>query len=315
MNLTKKELNKIAKEQGFVRDTLEKVCRLTDILEFMSSHPLMGERLALKGGTAINLTLFNLPRLSVDIDLDYSVDISREGMMEERKIISQDLIKYVQTHGYNLSDKSKSRHSLESYILTYVNSAGVNDNIKIEINYSMRTHILPLVHRKVVVESIDCETSILTVSEIEIFGSKIKALLDRAAARDLYDVNNMIRFELFDGCDKEMLKKCALFYMAVGNDKVPDGINLSKIDDISFHKIRTDLLPVKRKSEEFDLLKVKEQVKNYLEDLMQLTDKEKQFMTCFEQKEYLPELLFDNKEIIERLKKHPMALWKIQNDI
>ena len=39
MNLTKKELNRIAKEQGFVRDTLEKVCRLTDILAFMNAHP------------------------------------------------------------------------------------------------------------------------------------------------------------------------------------------------------------------------------------------------------------------------------------
>ena len=94
MDLTKKELNRIAKERGFVRDTLEKVCRLTDILAFMNAHPLMKERLALKSGTAINLTVFNLPRLSVDIDLDYSVDIDRTGMIEVRKIISQDLLKH-----------------------------------------------------------------------------------------------------------------------------------------------------------------------------------------------------------------------------
>lgn len=40
------------------------------------------------------MTVFNLPRLSADIDLDYSVDIDRTGMIEERKIISQDLLKH-----------------------------------------------------------------------------------------------------------------------------------------------------------------------------------------------------------------------------
>lgn len=122
MRLTKKELNKIAREQGFVRDTLEKVLRLEDILVFINSHPLMKERLALKGGTAINLTVFNLPRLSVDIDLDYSAEIDRQGMLEERKVIGQDLQKYINTQGYEQSPKSKSRHSLDSHIFVYTNS-------------------------------------------------------------------------------------------------------------------------------------------------------------------------------------------------
>jgi predicted nucleotidyltransferase component of viral defense system len=68
----KVELNRQAREIGFVRDTFEKVCRLTDVLTFFGRDPLLADSLALKGGTAINLTIFNLPRLSVDIDLDYS---------------------------------------------------------------------------------------------------------------------------------------------------------------------------------------------------------------------------------------------------
>ena len=99
----------------------------------MNAHSFMKERLALKGGTAINLTVFNLPRLSVDIDLDYSVDIDRTGMIEERKIISQNLLKHMQALGYDLSEKSKSRHSLDSSIFTHINSAGVHDNIKIDM--------------------------------------------------------------------------------------------------------------------------------------------------------------------------------------
>ena len=75
-------LGRLAKEQGFVRDTLEKVCRLTDILLFMQQDGLLSGRLALKGGTAINLTVFDLPRLSVDIDLDYVGGVGREQMQK-----------------------------------------------------------------------------------------------------------------------------------------------------------------------------------------------------------------------------------------
>jgi predicted nucleotidyltransferase component of viral defense system len=49
---------KIAAELGFVRDTLEKVYRLADILEYLNTDPILKDNLALKGGTAINLTVF-----------------------------------------------------------------------------------------------------------------------------------------------------------------------------------------------------------------------------------------------------------------
>ena len=78
-------LGRQAKEMGFVRDTFEKVCRLADVLSFMESDPLLSDSLALKGGTAINLTVFDLPRLSVDIDMDFAKDMPREVMLQERK--------------------------------------------------------------------------------------------------------------------------------------------------------------------------------------------------------------------------------------
>jgi len=56
--------DKRAKETGFIRDNLEKVFRLTDILEYINRNPLHRDCLALKGGTAINLVVFNMKRLS-----------------------------------------------------------------------------------------------------------------------------------------------------------------------------------------------------------------------------------------------------------
>ncbi len=50
-NYDKRILSKQAKELGFIRDTFEKVCRLSDVLSFIQSDPLLGENLALKGGS------------------------------------------------------------------------------------------------------------------------------------------------------------------------------------------------------------------------------------------------------------------------
>lgn len=59
-----------------------------------------------------------------------------------------------------------------------------------------------------------------------------------------------------------------------------------------------------------DLESVKQEVCSYLEDLMQLSDNERLFIERFANDEYQPELLFEDKEVVERVAEHPMALWK-----
>ena len=86
-------LGRQAKELNFVRDVFEKVRRLEGVLEIFERDDLLADRLALKGGTAINLTIFHLPRLSVDIDLDYSEMVPREVMQEKRELITSRLLK------------------------------------------------------------------------------------------------------------------------------------------------------------------------------------------------------------------------------
>ena len=69
---SRKEIGRLAAEHGFIRDAFEKVSRLVGLLAFFGRDPALSKYLALKGGTAINLTIFYLPRLSVDIDLALS---------------------------------------------------------------------------------------------------------------------------------------------------------------------------------------------------------------------------------------------------
>lgn len=84
----KAELAREAARHGFVRDTFEKVLRLKEILVYFNENDYLKEHFALKGGTAIDLTIFELPRLSVDIDMDYIPNDSREVMMENRTGLS-----------------------------------------------------------------------------------------------------------------------------------------------------------------------------------------------------------------------------------
>jgi len=309
----KRKLGKQAQELGFSRDTLEKVCRLAEILKHLNTDSLLKDALALKGGTAINLTIFNLPRMSIDLDLDYMHNVTREEMLEERSRISASIIKYMLANGYEPSPKTKAPHSLDSFVFSYRNTGGMKDNIKVEINYSLRAHVLPTENRKVNTLGLFDEMTVHSLAASEIFGSKIVALLTRIAARDLYDLNNMVYFGLFDESQLPLLKKCAVFYGAIGSGKAPTNFQLDNIDSLTNYKIKTDLLPVIRRAERFDLPSVKKRVREFLSALLCLDEGETAFLHSFAQKEYQPELLFEDKEILARIQNHPMALWKMRN--
>ena len=303
-------LGKKAEELGFVRDTLEKVTRLADFLEYLNTNPILKDSLALKGGTAINLTIFNLPRLSVDIDLDYLITNSREEMLENREVINTTIDGYMVSRGYSKNPKTKNPHSLDSWVYDYMGASGNRDNIKIEINYSLRSHVLEPEERPIITEHFTSEYKVKSLAPIEIYGSKINALLSRAAARDLYDTRNMIHFGLFDKSEEELLRKCVVFYAAVSAKDLNKTFATKAIDSITQRKIKTDLLPVIKRKDDFELESAKKLVKEYISDLMVLTSEEKEFLDRFENGEYIPELLFDDKEILERIKNHPMAIWK-----
>ena len=70
------------------------------------------------------------------------------------------------------------------------------------------------------------------------------------------------------------------------------------------------LFPVLNKRDNFALEERKQQAKDYIAELMQLTEQEGEYMDRFICKEYIPELLFDDEAIVERIQRHPMALWK-----
>ena len=303
-------LERKAKQLGFIRDTFEKVSRLADILEYVNTNPLLRNDLALKGGTAINLTIFDLPRLSVDLDFDYIIPNSKEEMLENRRVINLSIDRYMLSEGYMISPKTKNPHSLDSWVYEYTGSSGNHENIKLEINYSLRSHVFEAEIRTITTGLFPLEHRVKCLAPVEIYGSKINALLTRAAARDLYDVRNMIQHSLFDKSTEEILRKCIVFYAAISAKKINKFFDTNAIDSITNRIIKTDLLPVIKKDDDFELESAKKLVKEFISYLMVLTKDEREFLEKFENGQYLPELLFEDRKILERLKNHPMATWK-----
>ena len=306
----KKQIEAAAKEQGFTRDAYEKVTRLVDTLRFVSSDKDLDKYLALKGGTAINLTLFALPRLSVDLDFDFSENLPRTLMLEKREAIVTILSRYMFAEGYIQSPKSKTAHSLDSFVYSYAAAGGSKDNLKLEINYSLRSHVLPMWKNSIVALVDGTSFKSRIVSPIEIYAGKTVALLNRGAARDLYDVFGMISKELFHGDDLVLLRKCVAFYSAISGRNPITLNSMIEFPVITPQMIKTDLNQMLRMSEYFNGEIANKCVSEWLNDLLILSEDELRFGREFSEGRYQPELLFDDPEILERIKDHPMAIWR-----
>jgi len=135
-------------------------------------------------------------------------------------------------------------------------------------------------------------------------------LMNRTAPRDLFDIHNLVKYGLFDESEKLLLRKCVVFYSAIGAESPPFEFQFTTLDQITQNRIKTDLYPVLRHKDKFDLQTAQLQVNEWLEGVLKLEDNEREFLNAFRDKRYCPELLFKSNEILDRIHDHPMALWK-----
>lgn len=174
MNYSKQYLSELSSKTNFLKDNLEKVLRLSQILKFLNTSDVFKGKLALKGGTGINLTVVELPRLSVDIDLDFTDNLSKENITEIKEKFTKSLIDYMWQEDYSLMVSPIEHYALLSFTFNYVNNSGNRDSIKIEINFIDRCHILPLEQKIALSKEIIEPFEILTLNTTELYASIIK---------------------------------------------------------------------------------------------------------------------------------------------
>jgi hypothetical protein len=149
------------------------------------------------------------------------------------------------------------------------------------------------------------------VSIEELFAGKIKALLDRSAARDLYDVYKLSEAAVVYNAGK-LRKALILFGLTCDDDwRKKDFRSIEVIDQ---RMIDQQLNPLRRSNEPVDLNAMKDATKAFLSPFIRYNESESRFMDRFLDKGlYEPELIFNDAGQAERLRKLPAVLWKLQN--
>ncbi len=257
---------------------------------------------ALKGGTAINLFIRNMPRLSVDIDLAYIPIESREVFL---KNLTSELIKMKKLiEARNLVVKpSFTKDQQLAKLLVYKGDTV----IKVEPNLVIRGSVF------------DCEeydlcqraqdqflkfTRVKTLSFADIYGGKICAALDRQHPRDLFDV----KFLLVNQGITDDVRRALIVYLASSPRPIHELLNpnpnlggLEKIFNNEFSGMTDDVTVTLE-----ELIAIRHRlIQLILEDF---TEDERKFLISL--KEGVPDWSLMPIQGIERL---PAILWKLEN--
>ncbi|CAM2155726.1 Nucleotidyl transferase AbiEii/AbiGii toxin family protein [Pararobbsia alpina] len=149
----------------------------------------------MKGGTAINLFVQDMPRLSVDIDVVYRIHQSTRE--ESLANIASELGRVtlaIEKQGFQVarSHIAPSRRDKGSEVKLVVFHDDVS--VKVEVNYVFRGTLLEPVSRMLVPaarELFSMEVAVPTLADAELYGSKLVAAMDRQHPRDFYDAKYM----------------------------------------------------------------------------------------------------------------------------
>jgi predicted nucleotidyltransferase component of viral defense system len=126
-----------ATQTGFRPEMLEKVLQLSALLRALRAHPFLKDRVVLKGGTALNLFVFDLPRLSVDIDLNYVGAADREIMLAERPLLEQAINAVCDREGFAVR-RAPGEHAGGKYHLRYESEITAGGNLQLDLNFMFR---------------------------------------------------------------------------------------------------------------------------------------------------------------------------------
>jgi predicted nucleotidyltransferase component of viral defense system len=149
---------------------------------------------ALKGGTAINLFVRDMPRLSVDLDLVFpDHTLPRDQALRRinaaiRQSVARLKKQRFQTHAVAAADAGETKLLVRRDRI----------EIKIEVNFVMRGTVHPVRVASLkpnARETLQADLEIPVVSLEDMYGGKLVAAMDRQHPRDLFDVLQLFEHE------------------------------------------------------------------------------------------------------------------------
>jgi predicted nucleotidyltransferase component of viral defense system len=304
---------------GYQPQTVEKVERLLELLTELRGHPFLGPRVRLHGGTALNVFHLGMPRLSIDADLTYMGQVAMDKMLAERPEVERALATLGTSLGYEVT-VSPEAHAGRTFKLHY-RYAGQSDLIKVDLIYLNRAPLLD--YEEATCQACSPHSSAMTLALPELIAGKTKALFDRLAVRDLYDVHRIqtdglpVSLAASDDDLYRLQRRVRIYYASLSKpfpcaiDGGVVGKFAGRTDDVE-----RDLYPVLHVGDRPTLEAMMESASRYIDEhVAPKEDEEDEYLLRLgRDSEYVPSLLFSSwPEVLQRAKLSPAAAWKVVN--
>lgn len=271
-----------AKKYKFRPMIVEKDFYMTIILNNIESH--LSNKLIFKGGSLLNKIYFDYQRLSEDLDFTLLIKDELNSRSKRSKAIApirenmRSFLRYLDLTSNN--PEGEGFDNSTQYIFNILFSSfisGKNENLKLEISlrqfpidkpvYNVIRHFYkdPFTDEDLIPENI-----ILSLSLTEAVAEKLKAAITRKdlVIRDYYDLWHIAKSD-FDFYNKKFLdifKKKLEGEGYKGDYRHNFGLDKNAVNILN-HQVKTDLIPVIRIGEHFNLEKVLERFNKILKEV------------------------------------------------
>jgi len=293
---------------GFSPNVVDKVERLLEVLEACRDDPYLHDALVLHGGSALNLFYDDAPRLSVDIDLMFVGEDELDKMRAVRPEVDRRIRRALEAIGYVVQG-TNDEHSGQTYRVKYP-----GDFVKLDVSYLARVTVLaPDVRRCTLAEP---QVGFPVVRLPELIAGKVKAMMERVAARDLFDLYRLS--QRYPDAFTDALTRALTIRSISAADSFPSLADPAAALE-RFRPVAPDftapLSAMLRSEDVTDFDQMQSAVTGWLRPLATLSDEEAEYMRLLdEEATYAPELLLGRwPEAAARALRDPVMEWKVRN--
>ena len=312
MSVSADYLLRCSVETGFPAATLERVVRLGELAADVARHPVLGEVLALKGGTPLNLGFGPPHRLSVDLDYNYVAHVAREQMFADRPRIEDAVVHLAERQGYRVqrSADAFAGRKLHLHFRSVLGPAGL---VQVDVNY---LHRLPLDEPVTLTlwqpGGLD-QPGVRVVGGRELLVGKLLALLDRGSPRDAWDVA-ALPAPMRELLGQSRLRQLFLAMAATLDQPLPSYRHERLESALTGQAVREQLAPMLTAGQRLDAEELAAEAWRTVEPLVHLSPEETAYFAALDEGELRLELLFpDEPAEAARLSAHPALQWKLAN--
>jgi predicted nucleotidyltransferase component of viral defense system len=309
------EILPVAGSTGFRAEMVERVLHLLNLLKVLNSHPYLKGKLALKGGTALNLFVLKIPRLSVDIDLNYVGALDRDKMLLDRPKIEQAVHAVFSREGFT-AQRVPDEHAGGKWRLSCPSFTGQSINLEIDLNFMFRLPLWDIQYADSHPFG-DFQARNIPVLDLhELAAGKLAALLSRRQARDLFDCHQILRLGKLD---RESLRLAFVVFGAMNRKDWRD----IAVEDVALDasELAAQLLPtlhfqaIKKHGSPAEYgTRLVNECREALSMVLPFTEPELEFLCrLLDNGKVAPELLTTDPSLQDRIQKQPLLEWKALN--